>query len=114
MAETNGFLASSEYYDDKHFPRGFKRSGDFTIPESNILSTFGLRLSQLEASKVEPQTDVEAKFVYMCQHNLRPESDVERVWAKYKNLITTGKPLFTLHARAEDVEDDSSFDDDDM
>mgnify|MGYP001070397600 FL=1 len=114
MAEINGFLASSEFYDDKHFPRGFKRSGDFTIPEAEILSTYGLRLLQLESKKVTPETETEDKFVFMCQHNLRPETEIERVWAKYKNLITSGKPLFTLHARAEDVEDDPSLTDDEL
>ena len=114
MAEINGFLANSEFYDDKHFPRGFKRSGDFTIPESEILSRLGSRLSQLEAHRTQPETDAEQHFVEMCMHNLLPETQVEKVWAKYKNLITTGKKLFTLNARAEDVEDDPSLTEDEL
>ena len=114
MAEVHGFLVQSEFYDDKHFPRGFKRSGDFTIPESDILSTLGTRLSLLEQSKVVPQSESEEHFVFMCSNNLLPETQVEKVWAKYKNLIHNGKPLFTLHALAEEVEDDPSLVEDDI
>jgi len=113
MAEINGFLANSEFYDDKHFPQGFKRSGDFTIPESEILSRLGTRLTLLESNKAAPETDQEKHFKHMCDHNLQPETQVEKVWAKYKSLIH-GKPLFTLNARAEDVEDDPSLTNDDL
>ncbi len=114
MAQIKGFLASGEYYDDKHFPRGFKRSGDFSIPEADILSQLGSRLAALEAQKATPETEEENHFATMCLQDLLPESQVERVWAKYKNLINTGKPKFTLHSRAEDVEDDPSLLDDDI
>jgi len=114
MAEIQGFLAEAEFYDDKHFPKGFKRSGDFSIPESEILSTLGVRLLKLQAQTVQPQTDAEHHFVQMCLYNLLPETNVERVWAKYKNLVTSGKKLFTLNARAEDVEDDPSLTEDEI
>lgn len=112
MASLQGFELMSEYFDDKHFPNGFKRSGDFTIPEANILSQLGSRLTKLTKHEVEPISIEEKQFVEMCIHNLQPQNPVEKAWAKYQNLITTGKPMFTLHARAEDVEDDPSLDDD--
>lgn len=114
MAQIKGFLASGEFYDDKHFPQGFKRSGDFSIPEADILSQLGTRLSALESMKAIPETDEESHFATMCIKDCVPESQVERVWAKYKNLINTGKPKFTLHSKAEDVEDDPSLFDDDI
>lgn len=114
MAILQGFEFVKDFYDDVHFPMGFKRSGDFTIPEAELLTKVGVRLTQLRDGKVEPVSTEERQFVQMCQHNLKPSSGVERVWAKYQNLITTGKPLFTLNAKAEDVEDDPSFIDDDL
>ncbi|MDC2890094.1 DUF413 domain-containing protein [Psychrosphaera algicola] len=114
MSEFHGFMQSSEFYDDKNFPKGFKRSGDFTIAESEILSSLGSRLAQLKQKKVAAETDAEKHFLEMCEHNLLPESVVERVWAKYENIITTGKPKYTLTAKAEDVEDDPDIDDDDL
>lgn len=114
MSVFHGFIKTNEFYDDKNFPRGFKRSGDFTISESDILSSLGFRLTQLKQKKVNAETDEEKHFVEMCEHNLLPESVVERVWAKYENIITTGKPKYTLTAKAEDVEDDPDMDDDDL
>ncbi|STJ14387.1 protein YifE [Escherichia coli] len=36
MAES--FTTTNRYFDNKHYPRGFSRHGDFTIKEAQLLS----------------------------------------------------------------------------
>ena len=39
MAES--FSVTRRYFDDKNYPRGFSRHGDFTIREAQTLEQFG-------------------------------------------------------------------------
>lgn len=42
MAES--FTTTNRYFDNKHYPRGFSRHGDFTIKEAQLLERHGLCL----------------------------------------------------------------------
>ena len=39
MAES--FVSQQRFFDNKNYPRGFSRHGDFTIKEAQILEKYG-------------------------------------------------------------------------
>ena len=53
------------FIDRQHFPYGFKKSGDFSITEANLLSQYGKTLAGLESGELTPETADEAHFVAM-------------------------------------------------
>ena len=38
------FVSQRQFYDDQNFPRGFSRSGNFTLLEASILEQHGIVL----------------------------------------------------------------------
>ena len=59
MKLIHGFIAEAPFYDDAHFPRGFSKSGNFTIIESELLTQVGKRLFMLEQGFSNPENAVE-------------------------------------------------------
>lgn len=118
---TASFVCNKPFYDDKSFPYGFKRSGDFTIKESELLESIGRKLMSLAKGEDQPATDEEARFVKVAQGELDPESHVEKTWIKYRKLSSgrtffgvTGNPdkdKVTRDSRAEPDDDDIDVDD---
>lgn len=45
MAES--FTTTNRYFDNKHYPRGFSRHGDFTIKEAQLLERHGYAFNEL-------------------------------------------------------------------
>lgn len=98
MQITHSFKSIKSFYDDNNFPQGFSRSGHFTIVEAQLLTTIGHRLFQLESGSVSPETEEEVRFVNFIETNRDPENQAEKLWKKYKLLITK-KAFHTLHGR---------------
>lgn len=100
MKLVHGFIAESPFYDDAHFPRGFSKSGNFTIAESALLTQVGKRLFMLEQGFSEPENAVEEHFVQFCktqnEGDLEGQNKVELLWQKYKKL-TKIKPFHSLN-----------------
>ena len=48
MAES--FTTTNRYFDNKHYPRGFSRHGDFTIKEAQLLERHGCLLYTSDAA----------------------------------------------------------------
>ncbi|MBC0404694.1 DUF413 domain-containing protein, partial [Escherichia coli] len=46
MAES--FTTTNRYFDNKHYPRGFSRHGDFTIKEAQLLERHGYAFNELD------------------------------------------------------------------
>jgi len=90
MKLIHGFIAEDPFYDDAHFPKGFNKSGNFTIAESELLTQLGKRLFMLEQGFSKPENAVEEQFVQFCKTQLEGELEgqnkVELLWAKYKKL----------------------------
>ena len=90
MKLTHGFITEAAFYDDAHFPRGFSKSGNFTIAESELLTQVGKRLFMLEQGLSNPENSVEEQFVQFCkaqfEGELEGQNRVEILWQKYKNL----------------------------
>jgi uncharacterized protein YifE (UPF0438 family) len=96
MTIIDGFISTDKFYDDAHFPRGFRKSGDFTIAEDELLSNIGKRLLALEKGLLLPENEVEEQFVKMCKSNTQGQTKIELLWQKYKKL-TMGRSFHSLH-----------------
>lgn len=57
MAES--FTTTNRYFDNKYYPRGFSRHGDFTIKEAQLLERHGYAFNELDLGKREPVTEEE-------------------------------------------------------
>ena len=94
MAES--FTTTNRYFDNKHYPRGFSRHGDFTIKEAQLLERHGYAFNELDLGKREPVTEE------------------ERVWSKYMTRIKRPKRFHTLSGgkpQVEGAEDHTDSDD---
>lgn len=110
------FLAKRRFADDKHFRRGFSRSGAFTIKEAELLERCGCAFKELDESLRDPIDDVEAYFVSVCRGEAEAETAEQKVWLKYKKL--SGRKAFhglvSNPSKASVTESASSSDDDDL
>ncbi|MFT5758329.1 MAG: hypothetical protein ACI9LM_003068 [Alteromonadaceae bacterium] len=97
MTLIHGFIASESFYDDVHFPRGFRKSGDFNIAESELLTQVGKRLFMLEQDLCIPANQVEKQFVATCKSQFEGHTKVELLWQKYK-CLTRYKHFHTLNS----------------
>jgi uncharacterized protein YifE (UPF0438 family) len=86
MTLIHGFIFDDPFYDDVNFPRGFKKSGDFTITEAELLTNIGKRLFMLEHELCKPENQVEEQFIKKCKFQLEGQTKIELLWLKYKNL----------------------------
>ena len=94
MAES--FTTTNRFFDNKHYPRGFSRHGDFTIKEAQMLERYGFAFNELDLGKREPVTDA------------------EKVWNKYIVRTRRPKKFHTLSGgkpQADAVEDYTESDD---
>ena len=94
MAES--FTTTNRFFDNKNYPRGFSRHGDFTIKEAQLLERHGYAFNELDLGKREPQ------------------SEAERVWIKYMARIKRPKRFHTLSGgkpQMEGAEDYTESDD---
>lgn len=83
------------FSDVLHFPRGFSRSGDFSINDSRLLATYGETLGALANGDISPENEQEQHFIEVCMGEAEPNSKIEMVWIKYLNK-TRRRPFFTL------------------
>jgi uncharacterized protein YifE (UPF0438 family) len=98
MAES--FSVTRRFFDDKNYPRGFARHGDYTIRESQILEQVGQACLALENGERKPVTEEEKRFVAVCKGDEIAESFIEKTWQKYRALTTKSKRIYTLSGNA--------------
>ena len=111
---SDSFTTTNRFFDNKHYPRGFSRNGDFTIKEAQLLERHGSAFNELDLAKREPVTEEEIKFVEVCRGLKEPETEAERVWSKYMSRIKRPKRFHTLSGgkpQMDTVEDFSDSDD---
>jgi uncharacterized protein YifE (UPF0438 family) len=82
MNQNNIRMGTKLFTDVKRFPYGFKKSGDLSIAEANILS----------------------ELVQVFKGFASPETTVERAWAKYIKLSNTRRNFFSLHSPSFNVD----------
>ncbi|MDD8059642.1 MULTISPECIES: DUF413 domain-containing protein [Shewanella] len=116
---SDSFRSTKRFYDDANFPKGFKRCGDFTSKEADLLEQHGQAMKNLSDGTQLPCNVDEDQFVQVLQGKMAPSTPMELLWAKYCRLAK-GKPFYavvgTIHTPAspkveiefDDVEDDST------
>jgi uncharacterized protein YifE (UPF0438 family) len=116
---SNSFQSTKRFYDDANFPKGFKRCGDFTNKEAELLELHGQAMNNLVDGSQLPCNVDEDQFMQVVQGILPASSPMELLWSKYCRLAK-GKPFYavvgTLNAPAsakveiefDDVEGDVS------
>ncbi|ADP11048.1 MULTISPECIES: DUF413 domain-containing protein [Erwinia] len=112
MAES--FATTNRFFDNKHYPRGFSRHGDFTIKEAQLLEHYGHAFNELDLAKRQPITEEERLFIEVCRGVREPQTEAEKVWSKYMTRIKRPKRFHTLSGgkpQMEGVEDYSDSDD---
>lgn len=94
------FVSQRQFYDDQNFPRGFSRSGHFTLLEASILEQHGVVLKSLYNKAVEPQNEHQKQFVNAVSGIVEPSNPIERAWVKYLKLTTCKTKFHTLFGRS--------------
>lgn len=115
MFKTTIRKGSRPFYDDKHFPRGFGRSGTFTILESDIMQEYGHTLKALFEGQLLPENEEEIEFINAFKEVNEPANSLHRAWSKYIQA-TQPKSFFTLNSgsknQTENTAPESSEEDD--
>ena len=94
MAES--FSVTRRFFDDKNYPRGFARHGDYTIRESELLEQFGQACLALETEERKPATTEEKQFLAVMKGEKAAETSLEKAWQKYRTLTSKTKRIYTL------------------
>lgn len=79
----NDFASSRLFYDNKHFPKGFGRSGIFSRREAELLERHGYAMQELSSGRRPPVTEAETAFCEVLAGKRQAETEFERVWLKY-------------------------------
>ncbi|WP_115720277.1 MaoP family protein [Gallaecimonas mangrovi] len=90
------FVSTKRFFDQKHFPHGFARSGDFTKAEATLLENHGQALQALASGLVSPASAEEFQFLECCQGTRQASTGLEKVWAKYQKILDHKKRVFTV------------------
>ena len=90
------FSVTRRFFDDKNYPRGFSRHGDYKIKESQVLEQYGQAFKALDSGERKPTTKEEKEFVAFCRGERVPETFFEKTWNKYRTRINTTKRVYTL------------------
>lgn len=103
------------FTDRAKFPYGFRKSGDFSIAEADLLSKYGHSLLGLESGELTPETDDEVHFVEFTQGKAEAANGLEKTWNKYIRLARGKKHFYTLHSSASNQSDyDEDFSDEEF
>ncbi|WP_087026606.1 DUF413 domain-containing protein [Thaumasiovibrio subtropicus] len=99
MEEIQFRMGNRRFYDDKAFPRGFAKSGNFTRQEEELLVAYGGTMSDLESGRIAPENDDEYHFLFVLHDPSKAKSKLEKVWLKYVKLARERKPYYTLNVK---------------
>ncbi len=102
-------LSAKPFIDRQKFPYGFRKSGDFSITEADILTNYGKTLLGLESGVLSPESEDEQHFVKFISGEVEAANNLEKAWAKYVKLARGKKYFYTLHSSASNQSD---YDDD--
>ncbi|MCW8335802.1 DUF413 domain-containing protein [Vibrio sp. SCSIO 43135] len=97
MSDTEFRHGKKRFYDNTKFPRGFAKSGDFTLAEEEILTLYGDTMFALEMGDITPENAEEKHFLKVLSHPHKAKTKLERVWLKYIQLARGRKRFHTLN-----------------
>lgn len=91
------FSVTRRFFDDKNYPRGFSRHGDYTIKESQVLEQYGQAFKRsIRFRRAQAGDKRDKEFVAFCRGERAPETFFEKTWNKYRTRINTTKRVYTL------------------
>ncbi|WP_435250237.1 DUF413 domain-containing protein [Vibrio sp. nBUS_14] len=97
MSETEFRHGKKRFYDTIKFPRGFAKSGNFTLSEEEILTLFGDTMLALETGELTPINAEERHFIKVLSHPHKAKSKLDLVWLKYIQLARGRRRFHTLN-----------------
>lgn len=109
----DSFISQQRFFDNKNYPRGFSRHGDFTISEAGLLEKHGCAFRDLDSQLRKAVTNEEKAFVSVCKGKKEPETEFEKVWLKYLSRINKPKRFHTLSGGKPQVDASDDFSDND-
>lgn len=115
MSDTEIRLGNRKFYDDRNYPRGFSRSGDFTISEAAIMEKYGVTCRALTNESITPESEAEHHFVAVFKGEVEATTPVEKIWKKYLSR-TEQRHYFSVFGSKVNpaADDDDSYVDDDI
>lgn len=109
MTDFPEFETNRVFYDSRRFPRGFSRSGDFSLKEAELLTRYGALLNDLTQGRMAPANPAQARLVEVTQGQTTAESALEKVWDKY--LSKTSRPTIRYSCAMSSSEGETYVDD---
>jgi hypothetical protein len=110
--QSREFYLRKRFYDDRHFPYGFSRSGDFTVSEVAELEKFGNLFKALVDGQVSDPTEEDQHFLQVMQGETPASTLAEKAWLKYLKCCNRSPVWLTTRRAANDAEDDFVDDED--
>mgnify|MGYP002637798151 CR=1 FL=1 len=108
--QTREYYLKKRFYDNKKFPYGFSRSGDFSIAEAQCLEKYGALYKALIENQVIDPSKSDLKLIKACQGPVKTMSFEEETWLKYLNYQTRSQVWITPNAKAANSDKSSSSD----
>lgn len=84
---TMSFESDKRFNDFKHFPRGLRRSGEFTVAEADSLEKYGTVMLALYQGNLAPRDEVESAFIEQVKSGSAGSNPHAKVWFKYLKVI---------------------------
>lgn len=110
------FVSHRRFFDDRNFPKGFTRSGRFTLNEGNVLEKHGVAMFELEQGNRAPINEEEQRFISVCKGEQPATTVYEKTWMKYKHRLAEKRKFHTVFGKKKlaDGNDDFSYVDTDV
>ena len=105
---TMSFVSDKRFNDFQHFPRGIRRSGQFTVAEADLLEQCGQAMLELYQGKRQPADEVEKAFLEQVQAGSATGSNHAKVWFKYLKVIGPRR-VYRLCTAGGNATDDAGF-----
>ena len=105
----HAFASDKLFYDDANFPRGFSRSGNFTLLEAEILENYGNILQALHKKTAQPSNELQTQFVKTSQGEQEPSNSFEKAWLKYLKLTTSAARFHTVFGKSKNTGSEISY-----
>ncbi|WP_111976908.1 DUF413 domain-containing protein [Algibacillus agarilyticus] len=115
-APTKQDLVYRLFSDVKNYPRGFRRSGDFSIKEADALEQLGNLIIALEKGVYEAADDEDHHIVAVLRGEVPADTYATKAWKKYIDRINRPKmgSIYGTKINTDDVDDSSDDDMDDL
>ncbi len=103
MAEILLRMGEKRFYDDKAFPRGFAKSGNFTLIEEELLIYYGDTMAALESGRLAPENQEEKHFLKTLKDPKKAHTKLETTWLKYIKYARGRKQFHTLNSKKSSI-----------